>query len=161
MKINEEQIKNKYKYYKTDMLQSILKENEKLLLEEVAIIQGIINEKQGQINPDTENKGMIIYGVLKDKLIMITRWHILIFAASISISFVYRQRDYPWHWIEAFVACLTVLAFGLFSAFMILIFFTEKSKGLFYKNYIRCSLIGVTILWITHWNHCRISYACN
>lgn len=45
MKINEEKIKNKYKYYKTDMLLSVLKENKKLLSEEVAIIQGIINEK--------------------------------------------------------------------------------------------------------------------
>ncbi|PUE38759.1 hypothetical protein B9Z34_10655 [Limnohabitans sp. Hippo3] len=161
MKINEEQIKNKYKYYKTDMLLSVLKENKKLLSEEVAIIQGIINEKNLQINSDRENKDRIIYGVLKDKIIIATCWHILIFAVSIFVSFLYRQRDYPWHWIEAFVACLTVLVFGLFSAFMMLIFFTERSKGLFYKNYIRFSLIGVVVLWITYWNHCRISYTCN
>jgi hypothetical protein len=126
----EEQIKNKYKYYKTDMLLSILKENKKHLSEEVAIIRGIINEKKGQINSDIENKDTVIYGALKDKLIMATRWHILIYSASIFISFVYRQRDYPWHWIEAFVACLTVLAFGLFSAFMILIFFYREIQRL-------------------------------
>lgn len=162
MNINEEEIKNKYKYYRTDMLLSILKENKKISSEEAAIIQGIVKEKKDQINSNTENKDPIIYGVFKDKLIKAARWHILIFSASILISFVYREKYYPWGWIEAFVACLSVVAIGLFSTSMMLIFFTEKSKGLFYKNYIKFSLIGVAILWIASYlNQCRISYTCN
>jgi hypothetical protein len=138
-----------------------LKENKKLSSEEVAIIQGMVKEKNDQVSLDTENKEPIIYGVFKDKLIKAARWHVLIFSASILISFVYRQIYYPWGWIEALVACLSVVAIGLFSTSMMLIFFTKKSKGLFYKNYIKFSLIGIAILWIAYWNHCRISYTCN
>lgn len=161
MNINEEQIKAKYKYYRTDMLLSILKENKNISSEEVIIIEKIIREKEDHINLDVKNRKPIIYSAFKDKLILATRWHILILAASIFISFLYRSKYYAWGWIEAFVACIFVLGFGFFGTSMMFIFFTEKSKGLFYKNYIKFSLFGLAILWITHWNSCRISYTCN
>ena len=80
--------RNKYKHYKKEMLQNLLDSDRKLNEVELAAITSLIEEKQTKIVSK-----VILDGGIKDKILIATRWNVLLLIASYAEPFLFNRYD--------------------------------------------------------------------
>jgi hypothetical protein len=153
--MNEDSIRQRFKYYRKEMLSNLLSNDKKFTAEEKEVIVKLIEEKEA-----ASIDSPIIDGGIKDKAIIFMRWHIIFLAAAYVETFIFRRSSYGWHWIDGVVNYFFIAGGGLVLAALLFVFFTKKYKDNFLKNSFKLSVVATLILYIAAWNYCRISYSC-
>ena len=153
--MSEESIRQRYKYYRKEMLANLISEEGKMSEEERKVICKIIDEKES-----TSEDGSIIDGGIKDKIIIFTRWHIGFLFAAYAESFIFKSNPYGWHWLDGLVNYFLIAGGGFALTALLFVFFTKKYKDKFMSNSFRFSVFATIMLYIASWNYCRISYSC-
>lgn len=150
--MNEVNYKQKYKYYKREMLESLLVSDKKLHEAEILAIQALVEEKSSN---DLSNSPpeVIFDGGIKDKIIITTRWHLVIFAINFTTTFIFQK--YEFHWIDGLAYYAMSVAIGVVGALLIFIFFTRFAKKRFVSLHIQIALITSTLLLLSTWHSCR------
>lgn len=153
--MSEESIRQRYKYYRKEMLANLISEEGKLSEEERKVICQIIEEK-GITSKDSS----IIDGGIKDEIIIFARWHIVFLFAAYAEPFIFKSNPYGWHWVDGLINYFLIAGGGVALSALLFVFFTQKYKNKFIRNSYKLSVIAIIILYIASWNFCRISYSC-
>lgn len=153
--MSEESIRQRYKYYRKEMLVNLMSEESKLSEEERKVICKIIEEKSA-----TSEDGSIIDGGIKDEIIIFARWHIIFLFAAYAESFIFNNNPYEWHWFDGLINYFLIAGGGFALTALLFVFFTKKYKDNFMRNSFKLSVVVIIILYIASWNYCRIIYSC-
>ena len=144
--------KKKYKHYKREMLESLLVSGRILQDAEVLAIQALIQEMPTKVDSNLTPEA-IFDGGIKDKILIATRWHVVILAINYATTFVFQK--YEFHWIDGLVYYAISVAIGAGGALLIFIFFTRFAKTRFISLHIQIALVTSTLLLLSTWHSCR------
>lgn len=150
--MSEIDYKQKYKYYKREMLESLLASEKKLHEAEILAIQILIEEKSFS---DLSNSSpeVIFDGGIKDKILIATRWHVLILAINYATTFIF--QTYGFHWIDGLAYYAMSVAISAMGTFLMFIFFTRFAKTRFVSIHIQIALAMSILLFLSTWHSCR------
>ena len=82
--MSEIDYRQKYKYYKREMLESLLVSGRKLQDAEILAIQTLIQEMPTKVDSNLTPE-FFFDGGIKDEIIITTRWHVVILAINFLI----------------------------------------------------------------------------
>lgn len=143
--------RNKYKHYKKEMLQNLLDSDRKLNEVELAAITSLIEEKQTKIVSK-----VILDGGIKDKILIATRWNVLLLIASYAEPFLFNRYDL--HWVDGLVNFAMSSVIGLIGSSLIFIFFTKFAKERFFKLHLFVTSVAILLLTLGSWHNCRVGF---
>ena len=150
--MSEIDYRQKYKYYKREMLESLLVSGRKLQDAEILAIQTLIQEMPSKVDSNLPTE-VIFDGGIKDKIIITTRWHLVILAINFATTFIFQK--YEFHWIDGLVYYAMSVAIGAVGTLLIFIFFTRFAKTRFVSLHIQIALVMSTLLLLSTWHSCR------
>ena len=144
--------KQKYKYYKREMLESLLVSDKKLHEAEILAIRTLIEEKSSH---DLSNAPpeVIFDGGIKDKILIATRWHVVILLINFATTFIFQK--YGFHWIDGLAYYAMSVAIGAVATLFIFIFFTKFAKKRLQSLHVQITLAMLILMFLSTWHSCR------
>jgi hypothetical protein len=149
--VDQVDYRNKYKYYKKEMLQTLLDSDKKFNEFELAAITSLIEEKQTKIVSE-----VILDGGIKDKILIATRWNVFLMVASYIEPFLFKRYDL--HWIDGLANFALSSGIGLIGSSLIFIFFTKFAKERFFKLHLFVTSVAILLLTLGSWHNCRVGF---
>ena len=150
--MSEIDYKQKYKYYKREMLESLLVSGRILQDAEVLAIQTLIQEMPTKVNSNATPE-VIFDGGIKDKFLITTRWHVVILLINFASNFIFQK--YEFYWVDGLAYYVMSIAIAAVATLLIFIFFTKFAKTHLVRLHIQISLAMSILMFLSTWHSCR------